>query len=366
MEDLILILISGGILVGAFVVKLSAALKPTSMFDTVAEAGFAFESHHLIARRSVDGISLHALITLNEEQRPTELKISVDRPRLPIELTLSPEGVLGAVADLAGLTDFEVGEVRFDSAVRCVCGNPAQGLALLSQAARDAIVVALRHGAIFKDGRWSATFSSPGPGAPALAALADALAGAQAALEAGLQLGVAEGLAARIRDDRAPGVRRHALQLLIHRDLASPELLQEATGDLDPAVQLTAAQQLGSGGRPVLVRLLRTASRTWRFRAALALAEEELEPALRAQVEDTLVAALDDPEQAEHAATVLGAWGSPRVAAALGQAARSGPARSAARRALASVKERLDPASVGAISLATSGSAGALSEPSPE
>ena len=362
---MILVLIIGGVVLAQFAVTLSRSLRPSSAFDVVAEAGFIFEHHHLHARRSIDGIDLQAAISLNEEQRPVGLKIVIDRPKLPIELTLSAEGVLDAVADLAGRTDFEVGEPRFDTVARVRCGNPAQGIALLSQAARDAIVVALRHRAAFRSGGWVAELPASGVTSVDLIELSEAMVAAQVALEAGLRQEVAEGLAQRLRDDRAPGVRLHALRLLIERGLASPELLTEATGDLDPAVRLAAASALGPAGRPILEQLVRTGSRTWRLEAALTLSEGELEPELQVRVEDTLIAALGDPELAERAAIVLGSVGSPRVAAALRAAARAGPARAAARRALAEIKERVDPAIIGAVSLSLA-SGGELSEPSTE
>jgi hypothetical protein len=162
-----------------------------------------------------------------------------------------------------------------------------------------------------------------------------------------------EGTIDRLRTDRAPGVRRHALGVLGERGLATPRVLVPSLEDLDPELRLSVATRLGAWS--VVADLMRTGSRTWRVRAAaeLAAVPGRIGEADRRPLQDVLAGALADPELATTAAEILGRIGDPTVLPALVDASLQGPSREAARAAADAVRERHAHAA-GGLALATS------------
>ena len=155
--------------------------------------------------------------------------------------------------------------------------------------------------------------------------------------------------------DRHAGVRHRALSLLIERGIASRSLLESLTGDLDAGIRYVAARALGADGVHTLRAIVEGGSRTWRVRAATALAAQALPVEGAREAEDVLAGALDDPELADAALLGLARIGTVRSIEPLKRVAAEGATadlRRAARDVLAQVRSRLDPARVGALSLA--------------
>ncbi len=324
---------------------------------TIEAAGFTWRHAERIAALGHRDLTVEARVEVDGEGGLESLTLVVDEPPLPVDVAFEREGIAGLVA-----SDLEVGESRFDDHVRITGGDPLRLQSLLTPAARDAIAAAVQRGAAFHEGRWRARFP-PGhvPDAQALGRVAKALAVAYAELATAIRDDPTEALLRQARSDRTASVRLAALALLLERQLATHDLLVEATRDLDPGVRLAAAEALGFDGRPALLEMARTASRTWRVRAAIALAHPPLSAEELAAIHDTLTAALDDSELAKQAAATLGRVGEARAIPPLQRAADSGPARIEASRALAAVRARLVPGTAGQLSLVEA-AGGELSE----
>lgn len=308
------------------------------------------------ATGNVDGVTVSIEPRVHENE--VQLLVAVESP-IRVDLKLGPSGLT-----LFGGVDVPVGEPRFDQPVRVQGRDAFTTVALFDTATRDAVVAAIAHGAWFQQGQWRMTLQELGPDEVVRAVRA--LAAAHRALSAAAARRPEDALRAMADGDRHASVRLRALELLLERGVAPRALLTARLGDVDVAVRCRAATALGSDGVEALRNIVRDGSRTWRVRAARAVAGHATDGPAAREAEEALVAALDDPDLARDAAEGLAQVGTARAVEALQRVASGGPfsARGAARDALAAVRERLDPTRSGALSLAAA-EPGALSDAEP-
>lgn len=311
------------------------------------------------AEGPVEGVELHLAVRWMDHGR--ELTLRVLEP-LTSDLALAPEASAGSAQDL------RVGDPVFDRVVRVTSGDPARALAILDPATRDLVTTAVSNGARLTPDGWVRTWlvTTDAPWGPEVARTARAVARAHLAIVRALPRRPIEGTVERLRSDRSPAVRRHALEILGERGLATRKVLEPSLADLDPELRLSVATRLEAWD--VVRELVRTGSRTWRVRAAAQLAAEpgRIPPGAHDELVDVLIAALTDPELATVGADVLARIGGPQVIPALTEAAASGPvaAREAARTAAAAVRARHAHAA-GGLALAADAEIGALSVAEP-
>lgn len=255
--------------------------------------------------------------------------------------------------------DLPIGESRFDALLRVQSRDEALARALLDAPTRDALAGAAQLGAGFADERL--TLRAPcADWTPAQVSKAvratlrahGALRGRLAAVRADPRAA----LNAVARTDRTAGVRLRCLDLLVRAGAAEVATLRSRAEDVDVSVRLLAAQALGPDGHPSLERLARTGSRTVRVRAAAQLATAAtLAPDRAALVEDTFLAALDDPELVRAALLGLARRGTarsvPTLRASLARERRA-EIRRLAEDALGAIRSRLDASAAGGMSLA--------------
>jgi hypothetical protein len=255
--------------------------------------------------------------------------------------------------------DLPIGESRFDALLRVQSRDEALARALLDAPTRDALAGAAQLGAGFADERL--TLRAPcAEWTPAQVSKAvratlrahGALRGRLAAVRADPRAA----LNAVARTDRTAGVRLRCLDLLVRAGAAEVATLRSRAEDVDVSVRLLAAQALGPDGHPSLERLARTGSRTVRVRAAAQLATAAtLAPDRAALVEDTFLAALDDPELVRAALLGLARRGTarsvPTLRASIARERRA-EIRRLAEDALGAIRSRLDASAAGGMSLA--------------
>lgn len=283
-----------------------------------------------------------------------ELALRVMEP-LHTGLALGPEPTFS-------LDEASFGDPTFDRVVRVTSGDPARALAVLDPATRERVAAAVGQGALLGPDGWSRTWllGDAEPTGAELVRVVRAVARAHLAVARACSRKSLAGTIERLRSDRAAGVRRHALRVLLASGQATSERLAPSLRDLDPELRLDVATRLGAWD--VVAELARTGSRTWRVRAAerLAAAEGRIPTGAYDAVQDVLVGALTDPELAVGAAEALGRIGDPRALPSLGAAAASGPAREPARAAAARIRAR-HAHSAGGLSLPDDGETGRLS-----
>ncbi|MEZ4240177.1 MAG: hypothetical protein R3F59_29295 [Myxococcota bacterium] len=315
---------------------------PPGVAEVLSDLGLLLEAGR--ARGVVEGVVVRVVV---------DDHVTVSAPPVP-GAGLRLDGDVAA----RGRYGWCTGDPQFDGVVRAVPEEPARAVALLDGHTREIVAEAVRLGARF-DGRWEVRRAGSDEG---LAAAVRAVARAHRALVSCLARGDVS-LVERLHRDQSPGVRRQALAALLASNGATPARLRPCLQDVDLDVRLTAAQRLGEW--PVLVEVARTASRSWRVRAArtLALVGASLDAEDAAVVRTVLEQALEDPAHAASAAEGLGAVGTVGSIAALTRAERGGSVRvrAAATRALAKLRGRLGDIT-GALSLAD-GEGGELSEP---
>lgn len=301
-------------------------------------------------RASIEGVPLKVAIRA-KHAAAASLYVTVDAPPLQTDLRLGPERLMTLMAQAAGLTDVVVGEPRFDADVRVHARDPARVLKVLDAPTRRAVARAVQAGAVFDEGRWALDLELGGRASrvssEALRKQLEAVARAHAAVAEGLERPMRAALAERVRSDPAGGVRRHAVELLVRRNLASPQVLSQAVDDADPEIRLIAATAFGVRGQATLVALLGDAPRRVRVGAAAALAKHPMSDKIATTVVGVVAEALTDAEHAATAAEVLVSVGTPAAAQAL---AADGSA--VARRALERLKSAADPTAVGTLAIA--------------
>jgi hypothetical protein len=330
----------------------------------------------------VEGVSLEIEVVRRSGDAQAERELVVRLlPTVPTTLRLRREDR----ADALSTDDLVVGEPRFDTLLRVQAPHELEARALLDGPTRDAVFAAAELGAGLDDGRVGVRADCTNLTAPQILKTVRAAVRAHAALRARLAAVRADPVAALnalARADRAAGVRLRVLDHLVRSGLAERETLRVRAEDVDPGIRLLAAHALGADGHAALEKLARTGSRTIRVRAAAHLAESNQLPPDRQQlVEDTFLAALDDPELVRTALLGLGRRGTARAVLPVrdlaagerlvGDGAPQAEIRRLADGVLASIRARLDASASGGVSLAPelggdvaiASSPGALSPP---
>jgi hypothetical protein len=228
-------------------------------------------------------------------------------------------------------------------------------LALADPTTRTLLTQGVRAGAQWTGRRWVVRFVPPvHPTAAQLVSSARLLSRVHPRWVWALQRELRPAILERVKDP-VPGVRRRAIKVAMEHGWATETELTSALTDYDPGVRLAVALALDKWD--VVLDLARTGTRTWRVRAAMALARRSPLPEVRGELEQVLIAALPDPELSEVAALALADVGSPL---ALGPLLTATPpeARAAARVAADRIRHRCPPA--GSLALAQ-GEGGELS-----
>ncbi|MEQ1507605.1 MAG: hypothetical protein ABMB14_35570, partial [Myxococcota bacterium] len=215
-----------------------------------------------------------------------------------------------------------LGEHAFDAVVRIRTVDELRLLAALDPSTRDAVAAAVRAGARWTGTGWVAVFAREALAVDEVVAAARAIGRAHRCLARSRARPPIAAVVERLQHDRAVGVRRRALAVLLRHNAVTVERVRPSLGDIDPELRITAAEALGAWD--VLLEVVRTGTRTWRVRAATTLARVAVPigPDDRAAVRDVLLAALDDPEVGAVAAEGLGALATPEVLPRLVEVAR--------------------------------------------
>lgn len=188
-----------------------------------------------------DGFHVHADIytTGSGKNRTTWTRVRISGGLTP-NLSLGREGFL---SQLVG-SDVQLGDPRFDDAVK-VKGPESLALALLDDATRNVVRLAVHNKWAFEDGTW--TFRTGGAQGEEV----------RRHIEAGLDLArlirdgqaqLAARLAERVESDPSPRTRRRALESLLEEYARAPETLRAvmaARADQAAEVRLIAARHLG-------------------------------------------------------------------------------------------------------------------------
>ena len=285
-----------------------------------------------IAVGEVEGVEIQLQVEWGVFGR--ELSLRILEP-LQSGLELGPEPTFA-------LDDASFGDPTFDRVVRITSGHPARALAVLDPATRERVTAAVGQGARLGPDGWVRTWlvSDDLPSGPDLVRVVRAVARAHVALARACSRASLDAILERLRSDRAAGVRRRALRVLMASGHGTSERLAPSLQDLDPELRLEVATLLGAWD--VVTELARSGSRTWRVRAAERLAEVpgRIPAGAHDIVQDVLLGALTDPELALVGADGLLRIGDLRTLPGLDAAAASGPAREPARAAAAAIRAR--------------------------
>lgn len=267
---------------------------PDAVHAGALECGLRWTDAH-IAEGRVQGVRVNLTLETVGAGRRKELMLTLRVPPLPTDLKLARDGVL---AQLVGAAELEVGDRGFDDRVRLRANDLLTALVVLDPATRDAVADAVGQDLAF-DGGWSFEGPARSVGKSDLVRRVRTMVKVQNRMEEALKRDPIAAIRTRARSDRSAATRRLALALMLERGMLGAADLEAGHADPDAGVRLWCAEQTEDAGP--LFALLRKGSRTFKARAAAALAERaaRLTPPELREVAEALAVAAEDPELAD-------------------------------------------------------------------